>query len=96
MRYRKKPVEIEAQRLTPATLDDIRFWLADFGMGSYPAFDGTGLVIPTLEGDMVAKWDDFVIKGVQDEFYPCKPGIFESTYDPVTVTAPDGSTVYEE
>jgi hypothetical protein len=81
VRYRKKPVEIEAWQLTPETLDDIRFWLSDHGERSYPAFDGSGLIIPTLEGDMEAEWDDFIIKGIEGEFYPCKPRIFQNSYD---------------
>lgn len=45
--------------------------------------DRMGLLIPTLEGLMVARENDWVIKGVQGEFYPCKPDIFEQTYEPV-------------
>jgi hypothetical protein len=40
------------------------------------------LVIPTLEGDMTAEHGDWIIKGVNGEFYPCKPDIFEKTYEP--------------
>ena len=40
-----------------------------------------GLLIPTLEGLMTARQDDFVIRGVKDELYPCKPDIFEQTYE---------------
>ena len=43
-----------------------------------------GLVIKTLEGEHFAKIGDLIIKGVQGEFYPCKPDIFEATYEPVT------------
>jgi hypothetical protein len=39
------------------------------------------LHIPTLEGDMNASVGDYIIKGVQGEFYPCKPDIFEATYE---------------
>ncbi|UYQ70981.1 hypothetical protein OF122_13025 [Pelagibacterium flavum] len=42
----------------------------------------SGLVIPTLEGDHLARPGDWVIKGVQGEFYPCKPDIFAATYEP--------------
>ena len=83
MMFRKKPVEIEARRLTRDSLDEISDWMIEHGQGSYGAFDGTGLVLPTLEGSMLAGWDDWVIKGVQDEFYPCKPDIFEATYEAV-------------
>lgn len=49
--------------------------------------DRIGLVIPTLEGDHLAIEGDYVIRGVQGEFYPCKPDIFEATYEPVEETA---------
>jgi hypothetical protein len=55
-------------------------------MDSYPQtinpVPRIGLVIPTLEGDMLAVESDWIIKGVQGEFYPCKPDIFEQTYAP--------------
>lgn len=44
------------------------------------------LVIPTLEGNHRADLGDFVIRGIQGEFYPCKPDIFAETYDPVDPT----------
>lgn len=47
--------------------------------------DTLGLIIPTLEGDMLAIENDWIIKGVKGEFYPCKPDIFEATYEPVDV-----------
>jgi hypothetical protein len=43
-----------------------------------------GIVIPTLEGSLFADAGDMVICGVKGEFYPCKPDVFESTYDAVT------------
>lgn len=46
-----------------------------------------GLVIPTLEGAFIANEGDWIIKGVQGEIYPCKPDIFEQTYEPVDVEA---------
>jgi hypothetical protein len=42
-----------------------------------------GLAIPTLEGLMIARQGDWIIKGVQGEIYPCKPDIFDATYEPV-------------
>lgn len=42
---------------------------------------GNTLIIPTLEGDMRASIGDFIIRGVNGEYYPCKPDIFEKTYD---------------
>jgi len=51
-----------------------------FGWKTFPR--PTGL-IKTLEGSMIVSWGDFVIKGVKGEFYPCKPDIFEETYEKV-------------
>lgn len=45
--------------------------------------DRIGLAIPTLEGVMIAIQDDWIIKGIKGEFYPCKPDIFEATYEEV-------------
>lgn len=42
-----------------------------------------GLIIPTLEGEMLAAEGDWIIRGVAGEFYPCKPGIFAATYEAV-------------
>lgn len=48
-----------------------------------------GLVIHTLEGDHRASPGDYIIKGVNGEFYPCKPDVFEKTYEPATLTQPN-------
>ena len=95
-RYRKKPVEIDAVRLTWQTWSDVCEFIGPFpeGMnGVYIAEDGTqhdehpggdpgiGLLIPTLEGTMLASDGDWIIRGVQGEFYPCKPHIFAATYE---------------
>jgi hypothetical protein len=45
---------------------------------------GEDLLIPTLEGDMLAVPGDWIIRGIKGEFYPCKPDIFEATYEAVT------------
>lgn len=88
--YRKKPVMIEAIQLIPENLDQIvDFVPADiltlFESGS-DEFGNIGPVatIKTPEGYMQASTNDFIIKGVKGEFYPCKPDIFEATYDLVT------------
>lgn len=87
-KYRKKPVVIEALQLRWDTWDE----MCDFiGVGKLEdgkpegCQDGVriGLNIPTLEGLMHADENDFIIKGVQGEFYPCKPDIFEATYEKV-------------
>lgn len=80
-KYRKKPVVIEAMQFTDegAALEILE-WI---GGDSYAANDET-LRIPTLEGEMTAQYDDWIIRGVQGEFYPCKPNIFEATYEEVS------------
>jgi hypothetical protein len=50
-------------------------------------FDGA-LTIPTLEGPLSAQPGDWIIKGIKGEFYPCKPDIFDATYDPAEGGAP--------
>ncbi len=90
-KFRKRPVVVEAVQWDgqwPA----IRDWLIALGggglafpIGSVPPIhivDG-GLVVETLEGTMTASLGDWVIKGVAGEFYPCKPEIFDATYEPV-------------
>lgn len=90
--YRKKPVVIEAVQWTGENLEEVLGWI-DFsslpddgvhvgpGIGHTPAL-GT-LDIPTLEGTMTASPGDWIIKGIKGEFYPCKPDIFDATYEPV-------------
>lgn len=76
MKYRKKPVIIEAEQFLPK-LQQIGFW-------GFPIMNddkGPFLSIPTLEGNMICKPMDWLIRGVKDEIYPCKPDIFEITYE---------------
>lgn len=78
-KFRKKPVEIEAVQFTGDNHDDVLAW-----MGARAAFThGQEFFIETLEGDMRAAPGDWIIRGVQGEFYPCKPDIFEATYEAV-------------
>lgn len=78
-KYRKKPVVIEAVQWTGDNDKEVQ----DFtGNDQYFAEPGE-LMIKTLEGVMLASIGDYIIKGVQGEFYPCKPGIFEATYEMV-------------
>jgi hypothetical protein len=77
-KYRKKPVVIEAlllDHLTP--LEDLLDFLGDTPF----EFDDAGIDIPTLEGIIHASPGDYIIKGIQNEFYPCKPDIFHQTYE---------------
>lgn len=76
-KFRKKPVVIEAVQLTPDTVDDC----LDFCKGKMKSHPLTGVVIETLEGNMIANNGDYIIKGVNGELYPCKPDIFDKTYE---------------
>ena len=85
MKFRKRPVVIEAEQFViwdinhvpnMVTLHGINYSVVKSDRGYEPF-----IRIPTLEGEVIAKNRDWVIKGVQGEFYPCKPDIFEETYE---------------
>lgn len=78
MKYRKKPVVIEAMELKEGmqSLVEVCEW-CDGKMINHQ------IVIETLEGDITASVGDYVIKGVNGEFYPCKPDIFQKTYEAI-------------
>ena len=78
-KYRKKPVVIEAIEWDGRHAEELLDFLENKGIFRV---DGS-LGIPTLEGVMEASVGDYIIKGVQGEFYPCKPDIFEQTYEEV-------------
>jgi hypothetical protein len=95
LKFRKKPVVIEAFQMTEerrASNVDWPSWLHQAwqlergAQGSlYPTEAGTGsgtLSIGTLEGQHLVSWGDWIIQGVNGEIYPCKPDIFEKTYEP--------------
>lgn len=89
MKYRKKPVIIEAVQWTGLNLEEIKAFVGD--SLQYEIFDAAwkaGVAAPkvemkikTLEGEMNVSEGDYVIKGVNGEFYPCKPNVFEKTYE---------------
>lgn len=79
--YRKKPVVIEARRYLADTKMEIIDWLLVNNQTYYT--HGDSLRILTLEGEMRTEFGDWIIKGVQGEFYPCKHDIFVATYEPV-------------
>ena len=99
MKYRKKPVVIEAIQWTGANVDEVLGFILAKGearrdtnailqgtwttasLGNRPMKMST-IQIDTLEGTMRADKGDWIIKGVKDEFYPCKPDVFIATYDP--------------
>ena len=79
-KFRKKPVVIEAMQWNGNNLDEV----FRFGDDNDTALElqGEMIKIETLEGTMTAQIGDWIIKGVNGEFYPCKPDIFEKTYEP--------------
>jgi len=81
--FQKKPVVIEARQLTKDNLDEIIAWIKSNGKYCYRTRCIPPLVIQTLEGDHQARIGDWIIKGVKGEFCPCKPDIFEMTYQPL-------------
>lgn len=96
-KFRKKPVVIDAMQIPQeaenhanmhslkALLAPVYKWIKDLDpeVVVWPNFENAGLTIPTLEGKMEARPGDWIIKGVKGEFYPCKPDIFEATYEAV-------------
>lgn len=82
MKYRKRPVVIDAFRWT---VDRVPDWWTEFAKEQrVNIITSTGeAIIPTLEGNMRASIGDWIIRGVKKEIYPCKPDIFEATYEPV-------------
>jgi hypothetical protein len=79
MKFRKKPVVIEAVRWTGENREE----LTRFCPRVEFEFVGCGAYVNTLEGEMKALAGDWIIRGVRGEFYPCKPDIFEATYEAV-------------
>ena len=77
--YRKKPVEVQAVQWDGKNEDEV----LKFCSKARIMIKGDSIFIDTLEGTMEAKKGDYIIKGVKGEFYPCKPDIFEATYEEV-------------
>ena len=81
-KYRKRPVVIDAEQFLATkqsfdavlALGDIKWAPGPMGSDSF--------IVKTLEGEHIASKGDWIIKGVNGEFYPCKPDIFEKTYEP--------------
>ncbi|SFF22986.1 hypothetical protein SAMN04487969_11962 [Paenibacillus algorifonticola] len=81
-KYRKKPVVIDAFRWTGGLdqSEDPEWIVNRIRMGQV-SFSNGRMFIKTLEGVMEAQPGDYIIRGVQGEIYPCKPDIFEATYE---------------
>ena len=86
MKYIKKPIEIDALRFTRNNWDEIKSFTNNKAHTLLIEKRINGIatcIIPTLEGEHIASWGDWIIKGIKGEFYPCKPDIFKMTYEPV-------------
>lgn len=89
MKFRKKPVVIDAEQFDGTPSSAVRVFEAfNIPGGKFlPNYDDLSkdcdLLIPTLEGEMMASAGDWIVKGVKGEFYPVKPDIFEATYEAV-------------
>ena len=96
MKYRKKPIVIEAFQMTEERRKDNRDWpewlnkawqmdIEEEGAVGINPNDASCyfLVVNTLEGIVRIDWNDWIIKGVKGEVYPCKPDVFTMTYDPL-------------
>jgi hypothetical protein len=85
-KYRKKPVVVDAVKFTRLSFEIVK----DFTNETAHSFTierrmngKCTCIIPTLEGQHIATEGDYIIRGVHGEFYPCKPDIFEKTYESV-------------
>ena len=86
MKYRKKPVVIEAVEFLDTTerIAELSDFITDQDLRiDYSDTSNPKLKLQTLEGTVTASVGDYIIKGINGEFYPCKPDIFKKTYDPI-------------
>jgi hypothetical protein len=97
MKYRKKPVVIDALLWTGYNYTESEMFMEEgLSQGQYEpaapdrgngwldgAYSNSAKLVTTLEGVMLCQPGDWIIKGVKGEFYPCKPDIFEATYEKV-------------
>ena len=99
-KYRKKPVIIEAVIWTGNNIEEIKNFVDESLL--YNIYDGAWEVgeapvivdmqIRTLEGNMSVSVGDYIIKGIEGEFYPCKPDIFKETYETVSMVSDNDKT----
>lgn len=80
MKYRKKPVVIEAVQWT-GNLQVLKPWMNELGALPFYLNNDNEFMVKTLEGDMKVSFNDWIIRGIKNEFYACKPDIFEETYE---------------
>lgn len=82
MKYRKKPIVIEAIQWTGKNSKEIWYKFPEC-FGKVITQNDKEIIISTLEGNMIANIDDYIIRGIKGEYYPCKLDIFEATYEQV-------------
>ena len=80
-KYKKKPVVIEVVQFIGSNYKEVCDFVGKELQKLYNLGGVLSLIIPTLEGNMKAERGDYIIKEVNGEFYPCKPDIFEKTYE---------------
>jgi hypothetical protein len=91
-KFRKKPVVIEAVQWNGANIEELKAWGAPVAFTSAQGKYTAELVVGTLEDGStsqvqhIASLNDYIIRGVAGEFYPCKPAIFANTYEPEEVS----------
>lgn len=84
--FRKKPVVIEARQfLNDGGSYELIRWINEGQAANkreFAKWHNNSIIVPTLEGEHIASINDWIIRGVAGEYYPCKPDIFEATYEP--------------
>ncbi len=83
-KFRKKPVVIDAVQWRGDNLAEVQSLAKDNSFNQVIDIGAGRLAIPTLEGTMHASFNDWIILGVAGEVYPCKPDIFDATYEEIT------------
>lgn len=76
-KIQNKITQKEAIQLTPFSINEVE----EFVGGDLGKNENGDIVIATLEGPMICSMNDYIIKGIQGEFYPCKPDVFENSYE---------------
>lgn len=97
MNYTKKPVTIEAVKWNGKDISEPSVWFSAAIDNGSIRIEGDCIKIKTLEGEMTASPGDYIIKGIKNEIYPCKPDIFEASYSEGNVSdMSDGFHTFKE
>lgn len=88
--FRKKPIVIEAIQWDGKNFPEILKWSDGQVQQAVHPPHYSDLLVHTLEGAMTAGLGDYIIKGIKGEFYPCKPGVFDASYEFAGEAHPDG------